>query len=646
MEAAGLEPLHTELEDQRPHSTSQPKKQKNEKQDGAEIIYTLDERPLLVFEGGAAGEPAWKKALIIFKYYGLLVLGFFFFALFLGVRINEDDPYSDHQSFTLGVALMMTCWWLSTSVPIAVTSLLPIVLFPITGVLSSSVTTAQYANEICFLLAGSFMLALSMERWRLDRRIVYKFLAFMGVGKKRILAIVMFSTAMLSMWMSNAATALVMVGIIHTLSKNVLLTSKNKYLVRRIERAYLLGVLYGAAIGGICTPIGTSSNLVSIRSLRRLYPASPEINFGMWMAFGIPTAIIAGVIAWTMLSWRYLYLFGGSKTYDDDDDNRYQEMVDDVPTFDEKKEEEDIEENRNANYNLSVTEIFRKKYEKLGPMKPAEYIICFAWGIAIFLWIFRSDITFAGTCEPWNGCIPGWSRIFTDRLNLTGYERKTPYVADAVPILFIGILMFLLPAGDGKGSRVLDWGTIRNLPWSVLLLIGGGFALAEAFSTSGLARYMATGLYNGLSGASVYGVMTTLTIVVALLAIVATSTSVVSVIVPVFAELALRDNVHPFMYVIPATFVVSFSLVLPTSTPVNAVIFSTQKIDIPTMFKWGMVYIWVGILLIILGWLAIGQWSFRAKHDPIAEDWITAAQLGDMEAEYTPSTPDDIHVGI
>lgn len=124
------------------------------------IEYTVNERPLLVFEGGADGEPAWKKAWIILKHYGLILIGFIFFVVFLGVRINPDDPRTEHQSYTLGTALMMTCWWLSSAVPMAVTSLLPIVVFPLTGVLSSSVTTAQYANEICFLLVGSFMLAL------------------------------------------------------------------------------------------------------------------------------------------------------------------------------------------------------------------------------------------------------------------------------------------------------------------------------------------------------------------------------------------------------------------------------------------------------------------------------------------------------
>lgn len=171
----------------------------------------------------------------------------------------------------------------------------------------------------------------------------------------------------------------------------------------------------------------------------------------------------------------------------------------------------------------------------------------------------------------------------------------------------------------------MEWDTVRSLPWSVLLLIGGGFALAEAFAKSGLARYMATGLYTGLSDSSVYGVMVVLVIVVTLLAVVATAPAVAAVIVPVFAEFALRgifvkvrfinplDNVHPFMYCIPATVAVSFSLVLPTSTPISAIIFSTQKIDIRTMAKYGFVMMFIGILLVTLGWLATGQFSFRGK---------------------------------
>eukprot|EP01126_Amoeba_proteus_P026724 TRINITY_DN2645_c1_g1_i2.p1 TRINITY_DN2645_c1_g1~~TRINITY_DN2645_c1_g1_i2.p1 ORF type:complete len:465 (-),score=99.90 TRINITY_DN2645_c1_g1_i2:52-1446(-) len=453
-----------------------------------------------------------------------------------------------------------------------------------------------------------------MERWNLDKRLVYNFLRLVGIGKKKILATVMFLTAFLSMWMSSASSLLVMIPITRLLAQNVQPNvSGTGKLVARVERAYLLGILYASAAGGIVTPIGCSTNLITISNLRRLYPLSPEINFGMWMAYGLPICFCFCIFCWLLLSWRYFFLCRKSSAIMVDDD----ELVDDIFTF-KTTEGPPF----NINPQDSVREIFQEKISKLGKIKPAEIIILICWLLVLFLWIFRSDITFAGDCIPWKGCVPGWHRIFTDRLHLNNLERKTPYIGDAVPILFVVIPLFLIPACDGKGSRILNWEAVRTLPWSVLLLIGGGFALANAFSTSGLSRWLASGLYNTLGGgSSVYGVVMVLVIVVVILAVVATSPAIASVIVPVFADFALRDQVHPFMYVIPTTVAVSFALILPTSTPVNAIIFTTQKVNIKTKGKYGEGATLLGILFVYLGWLAIGQFSFKANQLPSLFDW-------------------------
>jgi len=597
-----------------------------------------------VFDGGMAGEPLWKKLWVILKHYGLIFAGLVVFFIFMGVKVNPNDPKSDLQSYCLGVTLMMVCWWLSSAVPLAVTSLLPIVFFPLTGVLSTSVTTAQYANEIAFLLVGAFMLALAMERWKLDKRIVYKFLGFIGTGKKRILAAIMFVTVMLSMWMSNAATALVMIPVVRTVADNVQMAkNNNNYLAKRIEQAYLLGVLYSSTAGGIATPIGTSLNLVTIRAFRQLYPLSPEINFGMWMAMGIPVCIFFSIIAWVILCWRFLFLCGGGSNVDEKDEG-YTEMVDDMTTFESQKPKKEEEEG-DVQVDANVTDFFQRKAAKLGPMKFAEYLILFCWIIMVFLWIFRADITFAGSCNPWHGCVPGWYRLFTNRLDLPANEAAR-YVSDAVPILAIVIPLFLLPAGDGKGTKILEWETVKSLPWSVLLLIGSGFALAEAFSKTGLATWMATGLYSGLGNSSMYGVMVVLCMVSLLAAIAATGPAVAAVLVPVFAQLALKDNVHPFMYTIPVTFAISFAFLLPTATPVSAVIFTTQKITIQTLAAYGAFLGLIGLLLVCISWLAIGQFTFRANQPPVPGEWLSAEEVGLAVGPAPSDTAPDIHIGI
>ena len=472
-------------------------------------------------------------------------IGFFlgilaFFSIFLFTNLEPGKP---EVTATLAVAALMAIWWISETIPLAVTALLPIVLFPALGVLDGKAVSEVYINHIIFVYVGGFMMALAMERWNLHKRIALKLLVFIGVSPGRILVGFMATSAFLSMWISNTATTMMMIpiviSIVVSLEENLTNGSIKKY-----ATGLFLAIAYSASIGGMSTLVGSPTNLVCPRILTLLYPGAPEISFTSWMVFALPIAAVMLVVVWLVI-----YLI-----------------------FRPRQPWKHLDK-----------EHFRKAYTALGKASQEERIVFVLFLVMALLWITRTGISFNSFT------IPGWARIF-----------KVPsYINDGTVAIFISIILFLIPAPSRKGARIMDWNTAAKLPWNIVLLFGGGFALALGFQSSGLAIWFGEQL---LWTKGVHPALILLS-VVALMSFLTELTSNVAstqMLLPVFASLAISSGNNPLMLMIPATLASSLAFMLPTATPPNAIVFGTNRIQIATMVRTGFVLNMMGILVVVL----------------------------------------------
>ncbi len=479
-------------------------------------------------------------------------IGFFLGILaFLGIILFADlEPGKPEVTATLAVAALMAIWWISETIPLAVTALIPIVLFPALGVLDGKAVSEVYINHIIFVYVGGFMMALAMEKWNLHKRIALKLLVFIGVSPGRILVGFMATSAFLSMWISNTATTMMMIpiviSIVVSLEENLTNGSIKKY-----ATGLFLAIAYSASIGGMSTLVGSPTNLVCPRILTLLYPGAPEISFTSWMVFALPISAIMLVVVWLVI-----YLI-----------------------FRPRKKWEHLDKDH-----------FRKAYKALGKASQEERIVFALFLVMAFLWITRTGISFNSFT------IPGWASIF-----------KVPsYINDGTVAIFVSIILFLVPAPSRKGARIMDWKTAAKLPWNIVLLFGGGFALALGFQSSGLAIWFGEQL---LWTQGVHPALILLS-VVALMSFLTELTSNVAstqMLLPVFASLAISSGNNPLFLMIPATLASSLAFMLPTATPPNAIVFGTNRIQIATMVRTGFALNMMGILVVVLITLLLGN---------------------------------------
>lgn len=302
------------------------------------------------------------------KIIGLFGGLFFFFSIIL---FGDLEPGHPEVTYTLAIALLMAIWWITEIVPLAVTALLPVILFPLLGVMDGKDVSSTYFNHVIFLFIGGFIVAIAMQKWNLHRRIALKILMYTGISPARILLGFMLSTAFLSMWISNTATTMMMVpillSIIQKLEENIEEQKLGKY-----ATGLFLGVAYGASIGGISTLVGTPPNLSFIRIFQIMFPGAPEITFANWFAFALPISFIMFLTTWVLLYFMY----------------RPKERT--LSSIDKST--------------------FKHEYKNLGPISFEERIILIDFLALAVLWIFRSDITI-GTFK-----VPGWANIFQTRL--------------------------------------------------------------------------------------------------------------------------------------------------------------------------------------------------------------------------------------
>ena len=470
---------------------------------------------------------------------------------------------------TLAIAIWMASLWLTEIIPLVVTSFMPLFLFPLFGILSSKVVSVQYANDTIFLMVAGFCIALTIERWNLHRRVSLKVLTWCGTEPRILLLGLMGSTFFLSMYISNTATTLMMVpnglAICNSINKSTLGSMRSGD-SRRLATAVMLGIAYAANIGGMSSLIGTAPNLVLARTLETIFPDAPEITFAVWYGLAVPVGVVIFVVIWAYLSFVYLRNFKATQNLD-----------------------------RN---------IFIDQYVAMGPWSREQITVSFSFVVLALLWILRRDLDFSGFV------IKGWSNIFPD----------PSYISDATTGMLFIFLLFIIPARREKLSEeapefskknrdaparsskttLLDWQTANTMPYDILFLMGGGFALARAFVDSGLSTFLGEKLAELHDNMSLAGLVYLVVFVIIWLTELTSNTATANIFVPIAASIAVATRASPYTYMIPVAMACSNAFCLPIATPPNMVVFSTGQVPMREMNKAG-VFLNLVCSVIILG---------------------------------------------
>ena len=428
------------------------------------------------------------------------------------------------------IGLLMAIWWITEALPIPAIALLPVALFPTMQIMGSQEVTDQYANHIIYLFMGGFLIAVTMERWKLHRRIALNIVNLVGVSPSRIILGFMIAAAVLSMWISNTATAMMMVPIGLAVIKQAMsvMGERGAPVQSNFATALMLGIAYACSIGGVATIIGTPPNTVFVGAVESLF--GQQISFALWMLFGVPLSIIM-----LFFTWFYLVRFA------------FPLEISALPGGRSYIEEE---------------------LHKLGRITKEEFRVLLVFVCVAAAWILRGFIDF----EP------------------------LAMVHDSTIAILGALVLFAAPSDYKKGVFLLDWPTAVKIPWDIIILFGGGFALAHGFNTTGLAEYLALQLaaLEGWHLAVILAAVVTLTI---FLTELTSNTATATMMMPILGSMALAMAIHPYGLMVAAAIAASFAFMLPVATPPNAVVFASSFITIPQMAKAGL---WLNLVSVVI----------------------------------------------
>ena len=479
--------------------------------------------------------PFWKRYPTL-KLVGLFTGPLAFLLLALGPTIEGLPPEGQAAA---AITLLMAIWWVTEAIPIYVTALVPVILFPITGVLSVGETTQNYGHELIFLFLGGFLLAIAIEKWDLHRRIALNIVSLFGTDPTRLVLGFMVATGFLSMWISNTASAMIMVpiGLAVIAEMTKLLGQKSPEVDTSpgqfpFGMALMLGIGYAASVGGIATIIGSPPNAIFVGYVSQIHDI--DISFFQWMLYGLPVAATGLVIIWWYLT-------------------RIAHPI----------ELEDSPE---------LADIITSQRRNLPPLEGPELRVLVIFIVVASLWVLR------GVLAPVLG-----------ELGLGGLN-------DTTIAIFGALLLFIIPANLGDKDFLLSWSDTRDLPWGILILFGGGLALAGGIESSGLAAWLGEALH-ALEAAPMVLVLGAIALLVIFLTEVTSNTSTASIFVPIVAILATVIGVHPYILMITVVTAASCAFMLPIATPPNAVVFASEYVTMKQMMKAG---IWLNLTFVLL----------------------------------------------
>ncbi len=462
-------------------------------------------------------------------------IGLYSGLLLLLATLLFDSPFAELSELgwlTLGMAGLMAIWWMTECVPLPVTSFIPLIVCPLAGISSTKAVASSYSHPLIFLFMGGFILSIAIERCGLHLRIARTVIATVGSNAKLQVGSIMLVTAFLSMWISNTATAVMMLPI--AISIATLLKSDNcDSSKNRFTPALLLAVAYSASIGGLATIIGTPPNALLVAYLETNYDI--QIGFGQWMLFGVPFSCVFLVITWLLLTRGD---FTSAQSH-------------------------------------KATQSIRDGLREMGPMSRNERNILIVFICTATAWILRIKI----------------AKIFGIDLSDTGISMTA------------ALVLFLLPNQSEPGKRFLNWADMGKLPWGVLILFGGGLALAGSIKSSGLADFIGH-TFESLDGLAIIWIVAIVATVVVFLTEITSNTATAAGLLPLMGPVALSLGATPGQLAIPAAIAASCAFMLPVATPPNAIVFSSGDLKIGQMIKAGVTLNLIAILLLVLS----AQW--------------------------------------
>lgn len=450
-----------------------------------------------------------------------LYIGPLLFILIL--LLPTPEGMSSEAWKTIAVTVLIAVWWISEAIPIPATALLPIVLFPILGVAPINESAAPYSNPIIFLFLGGFIIAIALQTSNLHKRIALSIIHFVGTKPSSIILGFIIASAFLSMWVSNTATAVMMLPIAMSVINTASKEADQNTSLKNFKVALLLSIAYACNIGGIGTLIGTPPNALFAAYMLEQY--NIEISLAKWMSIGVPTMIILLPIMYFIVT-RIVYRI-------------------------------DLKELPGGK------NLIEKQLKEIGKITKPEKRVAFVFVATALMWAFRPLLS---------GILPGLS--------------------DAGISIGAGVLLFTLPSGNNEKNRLLNWGDLKDLPWGILLLFGGGLSLAMAINNSGLATYIGSAL-EALSYVHVIVLMFMIVLIISFLTEVTSNTATISAFLPVLSSLAIITKQNPILFTLPAVLAVSCAFMLPVGTPPNAIVFSSGEINISEMSRAG---IWLKLI--------------------------------------------------
>ncbi|XP_036606769.1 solute carrier family 13 member 3 [Trichosurus vulpecula] len=559
----------------------------------------------------------------------------------------------------LFVILLMALYWCTEALPLSVTALLPIILFPFMGILPSSKVCPQYFLDTNFLFLSGLIMASAIEEWNLHRRIALKVLMFVGVQPARLILGMMVTTSFLSMWLSNTASTAMMLPIANAILKSLFgekevvrdlgreneenmaavqrnglrtiptemqflastedkvlpedvealpeiapATKKEEEYQRNIWKGFLISIPYAASIGGTATLTGTAPNLILLGQLKSFFPQCDVVNFGSWFVFAFPLMLLFLLTGWLWIS----FLYGGIN----------------IRRWRTKKSE------IRADAEARAQAVIREDYQNLGPIKFAEQAVLFLFCLFAIL-LFSRDPKF----------IPGWASLFSPG-----------YLSDAVTGISIVTVLFFFPsqkpafkwwfdlkAPNTEMVPLLSWKKAQEtVPWNIILLLGGGFAMAKGCEESGLSAWIG-GRLHPLENMPPAIAVLLISVVIAFFTEFASNTATIIIFLPVLAELAIRLRVHPLYLMIPGTVGCSYAFMLPVSTPPNSIAFASGHLLVKDMVRTGLLMNLAGVLLLNLAMNTWAQSIFQLGTFPAwAEDHssnVTALLLDEYNSTTT-----------
>lgn len=491
-------------------------------------------------------------------------------AAIIYLAMPADVPREAHV--TAATAALMGVWWMTEAIPIPATSLLPLVIFPVFNGVDISDVGGKYGADVIFLFMGGFLIALAVQRWNLHRRIALIVVRIMGDRTSFMIAGFMIATGFLSMWISNTATAVLMLpiglSVLLLVNERIAATGDNdaglvdvasKVATRKpphaqsgprsateeallqtnFGAALMLAIAYAASIGSLSTIIGTPPNTFLVGYLRDSQGIS--IGFGQWMLAGVPISLAMMVITWALLT-KVLF----------------------------RPEIKHIPGGR---------ELISSELAKLGATSRGEWRVLTVFALTALAWIIIPSVF-----DP------------------------AP-ISDAGIAMLAGLVLFILPCGEKPGVRLLDWDSAVQMPWGVLLLFGGGLALSAQFTDSGLTEWIG-------ETAKVLGAAPSVVIVAALATVIifltelTSNTATAATFIPVAAGVAGGIGIDPLLATVPVALAASCAFMLPVATPPNAVAYGSGYVSIGQMMKGGVWLNLIGVALITAATMSLIVWVF------------------------------------